>query len=229
MPSSTTTPPRFLLLGDSHAAAIGEAAGAARIPFLGGPIGVGRDFTAPRFWTPAGDDVTFHDAAADSLYRGFLAGLGARTLAGVTVPLVCTFGFAVHFIATAANWHAHRRAGGGFPPGFLTGGLFAAVVRAWTAGALDFYRFATDRGLRVLAVLPPQRVPAHADPAVFRAAQDHVRAAVLALGAEIVDVRARTTGPDGAQLPRFCRPHDQIHANPAAGRIVLADLLDRGL
>lgn len=226
--SSTTTPPRFLLLGDSHAAAIGNAAQAARVPFEGGPLGAGRDFTAS-FFSAAGADVVFADPEAERLYRGFLAGSGAATLGELTVPLVATFGFAVHFVATAHNWRPHRRADGSFPPGYLSSDVFAAVVRAFVADALAFYRLAAGLGVRVLAVLPPQRVPGQSDRAVFLAAQERVREAVAGAGAEVVDVRARTTGPDGLQLPRFCKPNDEIHGNPAYGRIVLSDLLDRGL
>jgi hypothetical protein len=226
--STTTAPARFLLLGDSHTAAIGKAAASARVPFHGGPLGAGRDFTAS-FFTAAGSDVVFHDPEAQRLYRGFLAAAGAGELGGLSVPLVATFGFAVHFVATRHNWRAHRRADGSFPPGYLTSDLFAAVVRAWTADAIAFYRFVTGLGVRVLAVLPPQRVPGQSDPEVFFAAQECVREAVAGTGAEIVDVRRRTTGPDGTQLPRFCLPDDEIHGNPAAGRIVLSDLLERGL
>ena len=49
---STTTPPaRFLLLGDSHAGCVGRAAQTAELPFVGGPLGSGRDFLAPFFDT----------------------------------------------------------------------------------------------------------------------------------------------------------------------------------
>ncbi|WP_432841805.1 hypothetical protein [Dactylosporangium sp. CA-092794] len=207
---------------------MGKAAEAARVPFRGGPLGAGRDFTAS-FFSATGTDVSFHDPEAEKLYRGFLADSGAGALGELTVPLVATFGFAVHFVATRHNWHPHRRADGSFPPGYLTSDLFAAVVRAWNADAIAFYRFVTGLGVRVLAVLPPQRVPRQSDPEVFFAAQECVREAVAATGAEIVDVRPRTAGPDRTQLPRFCLPNDEIHGNLAFGRIVLSDLLARGL
>lgn len=226
--STTTAPARFLLLGDSHTAAVGKAAEAAGVPFRGGPLGAGRDFTASFFGT-AGADVVFHDPEAEQLYRDFLTGTGAGTLGELTVPLVATFGFAVHFMATRHNWYPHRRPDGSFPPGYLTSDVFAAVVRACVADALAFYRLATGLGVRVLAVLPPQRIPRQSDAEVFFAAQECVRAAVAGTGAEIVDVRPRTTGPDGTQMVRFCKPNDEIHGNPAFGRIVLSDLIARGL
>lgn len=228
-PSSTTTAPaRFLLLGDSHAGPIGRAAKAARIPFQGGPIGAGREFTDD-FFEPRDHDVVFRKAEADAHYRSFLADLDADGLGHLTVPLVSTFGLSAHFVATRENWHLYRRRDGGFAPGFLSGPLFDAVVRATVRDALAFYRHALGLGLRVLAVMPPQRVPEQSDPVVFMAAQETVRDALDALGVELVDLRARTTGPDGFQRPELCEADDAIHGNLAFGRLVLADLLARGL
>lgn len=230
-PSSTTTPPeapaRFLLLGDSHAGPIGRAAQAAGLPFSGGPIGAGRAFT-DRFFTARGTDVEFHDPEADKRYRGFLGQLGAAGLGELGVPLVTTFWFAAHFVATRQNWHLYRTEDA-FAPGFLDSALFDAIVTATVRDALAFYRHALALGLRVCAVLPPQRVPGQSDPRVFLAAQETVRRAVTALGAEVVDPRPRITGADGFQRPELCEADDEIHGNPAWGRIVLAELLDLGL
>lgn len=228
-PSSTTTAPaRFLLLGDSHAGPVGRAAQAAGIPFQGGPIGAGREFT-DSFFIPGGTDVVFRAPEAEQYYRGFLDALGAACLADLGVPLVATFGFSAHFVATLENWEIYRDRDGSFPPGFLSGPLFDGIVRAAVRDALAFYRHARALGLRVLAVLPPQRVPGQADPAVFMAAQETVRRAVAALDVEIVDLRARTTDAAGLQRPELCEANDEIHGNLAFGRIILAELLDRGL
>ncbi|MFJ8309903.1 MULTISPECIES: hypothetical protein [unclassified Streptomyces] len=226
--STTTTPARFLLLGDSHAGPIGRAAKAAGIPFQGGPIGAGREFNAEFFDVREGD-VVFRKAEAEAHYRGFLKELGAAGLGGVGVPLVCTFGFSAHFLATTENWRIYRVPGGGFAPGFLTSGLFDAVVRATVRDALAFYGHARALGLRVLAVMPPQRVPGLSDPAVFMAAQESVRGALAELGVEIVDLRPRVTDEQGAQRPEFCESDDTIHGNLAFGRLILAELLARGL
>jgi hypothetical protein len=225
--STTTAPVRFLLLGDSHAGPVGRAARAAGIPFLGGPIGAGREFTGS-FFTARDADVEFHRPEAQEHYRGFLAELGAAGLGALGVPLVTTFGFAAHFVATRENWHLYRT-GDGFPPGFLDSALFDAIVTETVRDALAFYRHARALGLRVCAVMPPQRVPRQSDPRVFRAAQDTVRRAVAALGVEVADPRSRITGPDGAQRPELCEADDEIHGNLAWGRIVLAALLDLGL
>ncbi|MBZ4322455.1 hypothetical protein [Streptomyces huiliensis] len=233
-PYSTTTAParpaaaRFLLLGDSHAGPVGRAAAAARVPFAGGPIGSGRDFTAG-FYDPRGDDVVFRDPETETRYRAALDELGAPGLDRVTVPLVCTFGFSAHFVATTENWRIYRTRGGAFPPGFLDSPVFDALVRAAVRDALAFYAHARRLGLRVLAVMGPQRVPGMSDREVFMAAQECVRRAVAELGVEVVDLRARTTDASGLQRPELCEKDDIIHGNLAFGRIILAELLDRGL
>ncbi|MEU3187612.1 hypothetical protein ABZ707_25935 [Streptomyces sp. NPDC006923] len=226
--STTTTTARFLLLGDSHAGPVGRAARAAGIPFSGGPIGAGREFTAG-FFDTAGDDLAFRKPEADTLYRRFLGELGVPGLGRIGVPLVSTFGFSAHFVATTENWQVYRARGGGFAPGFLTSRLFDDIVRAMVRDALAFYRHARGLGLRVLAVMPPQRVPAQSDPVVFMAAQDSVRGALVPLGVEIVDLRARVTDGTGFQRPELCEADDSIHGNLAFGRLILADLLARGL
>lgn len=229
MPSSTTTAPaRFLLLGDSHAGPIGRAATAAGMPFVGGPLGSGRDFNAGFFCLRDGD-IVFRDAAVQERHRGFLAELAAAGIGQLPVPLVCTFGLSVHFFATSENWRIYRTADGGFPPGFLASRLFEAVIRAMARDALGFYRHVRGLGLRVLAVLPPQRVPGMADPLVFLAAQETMRAALAALGVEIVDLRSQVTDGAGRQRAAFCEPDDPIHGNLAFGRMIVAELLQRGL
>lgn len=236
-PSLTTTAPaRFLLLGDSHAGPIGRAARQSGIPFQGGPVGAGRDFTDSFFTVRHGNgggdgdgDVVFRSEEAQEHYRRFLGELGAGSLAELGVPLVATFGFCAHFIALRENWDLYRDRAGAVPPAFLAGPLFDALVRAAVRDALAFYGHAVGLGLRVLAVMPPQRIPGQSDPAVFTAAQERVRLAVTDLGVDVVDLRGRTTGPDGLQRPELCEADDEIHGNLAFGRIVLAELLDRGL
>ncbi len=219
---------RFLLLGDSHAGPIGRAARAAGIGFSGGPVGSGREFNAG-FFDPDEGDVVFRDPAVDTLYRGFLAELGVPGIGRLGVPLVSTFGFSAHFFATTENWHMYRVRGGGFPAGFLDSALFDAIVTAMARDALAFHRYVHHLGVRVLTVMPPQRVPALSDPAVFLAAQDTVRRALLALGVEVVDPRARVTDETGFQRRELCEADDPIHGNLAFGRIILTELLERGL
>jgi len=225
------TAARFLLLGDSHSGPIGRAALAAHFPFAGGPLGAGREFHA-EFFDVCGDDVVFRKAEADLLYRGFLAQSGITALGQLTIPLVSTLGFSAHTVATTENWHIYRlpgAGGGDFAPGFLTSHLFDDIVLATVRDALAFYRHALALGLRVLAVMPPQRVPGMSDPQVFMAAQDVVRRELLTYGVEIVDLRARVTDATGTQRPQFCEADDTIHGNLAFGRLILADLLARGL
>ncbi|WP_316771971.1 hypothetical protein [Streptomyces sasae] len=230
---STTTPPvpaRFLLLGDSHAGCVGRAARQAGLPFVGGPVGSGRDFLGPFLDVDDGDgDLVFRDAETLRLVREFLDVLGVTGFAGLGVPLVCTFGLSAHTVATRQNWDIHRDRHGTVPEGFLRSKLFAALVRAGVRGALAFYEHTAALGLRVLAPLPPQRVPGMSDPAVFFAAQDVIGAELAARGVEIVDLRARVTDGSGRQRPAFCQADDTIHGNLAFGRLVVAELLDRGL
>lgn len=254
MPSSTATPSsaippraRFLLLGDSHAGPIGRAARAAGIPFQGGPLGAGREFNAGFFDLADGEPV-FRKAEAERLYRGFLAELGVPNLAGIGIPpggvplggiplggtplgipLVCTFGLSAHFFATRENWRIYRDRDGAFPPGFLASRLFDDIVCAMARDALAFYRHARGLGLRVLAALPPQRVPALSDREVFMAAQEVMQRRLLEMGVEVVDLRAKVAGADGLQREEFSEPDDPIHGNLAFGQLILADLLARGV
>ncbi|WP_343235537.1 hypothetical protein [Streptomyces bauhiniae] len=229
--STTTAPARFLLLGDSHAACVGQAARAAHLPFAGGPVGSGRDFLSP-FFDPEGThgtEIRFRAPEGQRLYREFLDALGARGLAGLQVPLVCTFGFSAHTLATRQNWDVHRDRRGHLPASFLRGTLFPALVKTMVRGALAFYDHTAALGLRVVAVMPPQRVPEMSDARVFHAAQEVVRDEVAERGVEIVDLRARVSDRSGEQRPAFCLPNDTIHGNLAFGRLVVAELLDRGL
>lgn len=239
-PYSTTTTPadaslartaRFLLLGDSHAGPIGRAAQGADLPFAGGPVGAGREFNAD-FFDLRGKDVVFRGGEADELYRGFLGELdatGLDELAERGVPLVCTFGFSAHFVATTANWDVYRVPGGGFAPGFLTGSLFDGLVRAAVRDALAFYAHARGLGMRVVSAMPPQRVPGMSDPVVFKAAQDVMRRALIELGVDVVDLRERVTDETGFQRPQFSESTDGIHGNLAFGRLILRELLSLGL
>ncbi|MFF4301203.1 hypothetical protein [Streptomyces sp. NPDC001601] len=262
-PYSTTTlpaPARFLLLGDSHAGCVGRAARQAQLPFVGGPVGSGRDFLGPFLGADDGDggdsdggdgdggdsdggdgdaddgdggdgdgDLVFRDAAVGRLVREFLEQLGVSGFAGLGVPLVCTFGLSAHTVATRQNWDVHRDRHGTVPERFLRSRLFADLVRASVRGALAFYGRTTALGLRVLALMPPQRVPGMSDPAVFFAAQDVIGNELGARGVELIDLRARVTDGTGHQRPVFCQPDDTIHGNLAFGRLVVAQLLDAGL
>ncbi|MEU9239041.1 hypothetical protein [Streptomyces sp. NPDC048385] len=195
---------------------------------MGGPVGSGRDFLGP-FVDNAGGDLEFRDARARRLVRESLDALGVPGFAGLGVPLVCTFGLSAHTVATRQNWDIHRDRHGTVPERFLRSGLFGDLVRASVRGALAFYDRTAALGLRVLALMPPQRVPGMSDPGVFFAAQDVIGAELTARGVELLDLRARVTDGAGHQRPVFCQAGDTIHGNLAFGRLVVAELLDRGL
>ncbi len=226
--STTTTPARFLLLGDSHAGCVGRAAQAAELPFVGGPLGSGRDFLGPFFDTDT-TDLTFRQADTQRLYREHLDTLDVSALAALPAPLVCTFGLSAHTVATRQNWDLYRDRHGTVPDTFLHSRLFADLVRATVRGALAFYDHAAALGLRVLAPMPPQRVPGMSDPDVFFAAQHVLVDELTARGVELVDLRARVTDGTGLQRAAFCQADDTIHGNLAFGRLVVSELLDRGL
>ncbi|MFI9530618.1 hypothetical protein [Micromonospora rosaria] len=228
-PSSTTTAPaRFLLLGDSHAGPIGRAAQAAGIGLAGGPLDISRRY--PESFYDLGDgDVVFRKPATEQHYREFLAVLGVARMADLRVPVVSTLGFGVHVVAAVENWRIYRDDTGGFPPGFIGGGLFDEIITTYYGQTLDLYRHIRGMGVRVLGVMPPQRVPPEADPEVFFAAQQCIRRELLRLGVEVPDLRSRVTDETGFQRPELCDPDDFVHGNLAFGRLVLADLLDRGL
>ncbi|WP_327406845.1 hypothetical protein OG194_46865 [Streptomyces sp. NBC_01288] len=230
--STTTTPARFLLLGDSHAGCVGRAAQAAELPFAGGPLGSGRDFLGPFFDADTdtdATDLTFRQTETQRLYREHLDTLDVTALDELPVPLVCTFGLSAHTVATRQNWDLYRDRHGTVPDTFLRSRLFADLVRATVRGALTFYDHAVALGLRVLAPLPPQRVPGMSDPNVFFAAQDILVTELSARDVELVDLRARVTDTTGLQRPAFSQADDTIHGNLAFGRLVVSELLDRGL
>jgi hypothetical protein len=228
-PDSITTPsPRFLLLGDSHAGAIGEAARARQLPFSGGPLGPGRDF-ATAFFELAAYDLVFLAPEAQQLYRQALADASVPRLGALTVPLVSTLGLGVHAHATAHNWACYQSPEGEFDPGFFNGPLFAALIDTLAAPALAFYEHTLALGLKVFAVLPPQRVPATADAQVFMAAQRQLIARLQALGVRLIDVRALANDANGLQQPTYCQAEDPLHGNLAFGELIIDSLLAEGM
>jgi hypothetical protein len=216
------------LLGDCHAIAIGRATKAAGIPFCGGPIGTASEFNTGFFDVHDGE-VAFRKPEAERLYREFLSELDVVGLGELSIPLVSTFGFSVHLFAHEENWRIYRDRDGSFAPHFLSGRLFDGIIRAMARGALDFYRHARGLGLRVLVVVAPQRIPDRSDPAIFLAAQDVMCRAVRELGAQVVDLRARSCDEKGRQRPELCSDESPVHGNIAFGRLVLDELLARGL
>lgn len=220
MCSTITKPVDFLLLGDSHAGAIGKAATRRGLGVIGGPLGSGRDFTAD-FCDFTPDGCRFHRDEAEALVAGFLAEIRVPSLYGLKVPLISTFGLCCHVYAAWENWLAYQDQAGNFPPGFLEGSFFAEVIGEMARGALGFYTGLQARGVAVYAVLPPQRVPDIADPRVFFATQTALIAALTGAKIPIIDVRAEACTPDGVQQPLYCEPHDPLHGSEAFGGLIL--------
>ncbi|MGW0811317.1 hypothetical protein [Nonomuraea sp. NPDC002799] len=226
--SEVATPARFLLLGDCHAGPIGQAAKAASIPFCGGPIGTASEFTVD-FFDGRESDISFRKPEAEMLYRSFLAELGVTSVSRVSVPLVSTFGFSVHLFAHSDYWRIYRDRDGSLSQDFLSSRLFDEIIIAMAPDALNFYRCTRGLGLRVLAVMAPQRIPGRCDKSVFMAAQNTVCRTVSELGVDVVDLRASAVDETGLQRPELCDVRSPFHGNLAFGRLILADLLARGL
>lgn len=218
--STTTNDPQFLLLGDSHAGAIGRAAKETGVQFVGGPMGAGREFTAP-FVDWDAEKLTFRSSYADEMYQSFLEELNASSLLEVKLPLLCTFGFAPHFYATSENWEIYREADHTLSPSFLESQLFHDLICVMAQGALGFYRSLIEKGVEITAVLPPQKIPETADPNVFYAAQEVLIVEANCMGLKILDVRQGTVGKDGLQLDDYSQENDPIHGNVAFGQVLL--------
>ena len=220
MCSTITKPADFLLLGDSHAGAIGKAATRRGLAVIGGPLGSGRDFTGNFCdFTPEG--CRFHRDEAEALVAGFLAEIGLPSLYALRMPLVSTFGLCCHVYAAWENWLPYQDAVGNFPPGFLESRFFAEVIGDMAKGALGFYTGLQARGVAIYAVLPPQRVPDIADPRVFFAAQTALIAALTGAKIPIIDVRTEACDPDGVQRALYCEPRDPLHGSEAFGGLIL--------
>lgn len=226
-PYSTTTP-RFLLLGDSHAGVIGKAAQARQLPFGGGPLGAGRDFGVD-FFSLTPNDVIFRDDGINRLYRQALDQLDVPQLGHVSVPLVSTIGLSLHYLATAPNWTCYQTPDGEFDAGFLDGPLFEAIIDTLSRPALAFYEQALAMNLKVFAVLPPQRVPDMSNPQVFMAAQTLLIHRLQTLGIEVIDVRAAANDESGFQRPAYCEVDDPLHGNVAFGDLIVERLMARGI
>lgn len=226
-PYSTTTPnPSFLLLGDSNAGPIGKAAQARGLSACGGPLGAGRDFNVD-FLVARPGDVGFRDPEMDQRYRQALALAGVARLGEMSIPLVSTLGMSVHFLASRPNWHCYQDDNGEFDAGFLQGALFESIIEEMSRHALAFHERVLAMGIRVLVVLPPQRVPEFSNAEVFMAAQEVLIRRFRELGVELVDVREAANGEDGWQDPRFCEIDDPLHGNLAFGELIVDALLDQ--
>ncbi|QXI31522.1 hypothetical protein HU752_016560 [Pseudomonas vanderleydeniana] len=163
----------------------------------------------------------------DQRYRQALERAGVTRLGELSMPLVSTLGMSVHFLASRPNWQCYQDERGEFDAGFLGGQLFESIIEEMSRHALAFHERVLAMGVRVLVVLPPQRVPEFSDPRVFIPAQTVLIRRLRELGVEWVDVREAANGEDGWQHPRFCEIDDPLHGNLAFGDLVVDALLDQ--
>jgi hypothetical protein len=219
-------PRQFLLLGDSHTAAIREAAQALGVGFAGGPIAIGRDLNLD-FFDIENDDLRFRDAETDAHYRLALRDIGIESIAALEVPLVSTIGLNIAWVMRPGRWDAYCTGEAAPPKLFLSQAVFEAAVTASIAGSLAFYAYAVARGLRVFAVLPPQ-LPVKSDKAMFLAGQAVVARRLAECGVELIDLRKQVTDAAGLQRPEFCAENSVGHANAAFGHLVIDRLFEVG-
>jgi hypothetical protein len=221
----------FLLLGDSHAAAVGKAAQAMGLRFVGGPIGAGRDYFAP-FFVPreeTGSDqmvLRFIRADAAKIWAQFQTELAVSNSSVSSVPLLCTFGTSFHFPATSENWWLYQEQITQAPIAFFESKLFTQLAQNMLAPALDFYRLLKDASLSVHVALPPQRVPNMAQDQVYFALQQKFIEALTELKVPVIDVRSQVCDARGLQRAEFGEANDPIHGNLAFGKKIVESYLN---
>jgi hypothetical protein len=221
----------FLLLGDSHAAAIGKAAQTMGLRFVGGPIGAGRDYFAP-FFVPreeiGGDQMALQFIRADAVktWAQFQTELAVSNCAVASVPLLCTFGTSFHFPATRENWWLYREQIAQVPATFFASKLFTRLAQNMLAPALDCYRLLKDASLSVHVALPPQRVPNMAQDQVYFALQQKFIEALTELKVPVIDLRSQVCDQRGLQRAEFGEANDPIHGNLAFGKKIVENYLN---
>ena len=214
----------FLLLGDSHAAAIGHAAKALGLKFYGGPIGSGREFFAP-FFQMENSRIQFTGEQPRTLLDRFLKSLETHSLEDLRIPLLSTLGLSPHFPATYEMWSLYEDEDGGHSTDFLESHMFGAIVDQMIEQPMHFYRHLIQNGVDIVGIVAPQRVPELSSPAVFKAVQDRILLNYKRLGVTLLDARHQSCGDNGWLLQSYCKDGDPLHANQAFGELVIAQWL----
>ena len=211
--------PDFILLGDSHASAIGSAARSSGLNFAGGPLASGRDFYVP-FCERSRGAIRFLTDDMNALHQQLCDMTGLDNLVSSELPLLCTIGSGFHIAATTALWSTFMGQQGDPEAGFLESALFHEMCMALFEPALQFYTILRDAGRRIAFVLPPQRCPETSHWRIMLAFQAKAIESLEALDCSIIDTRA-TTSQNGRQRDGFCKANDPIHGNDAFGAVVL--------
>ncbi|WP_375463372.1 hypothetical protein [uncultured Methylobacterium sp.] len=230
LPSKTLPDAEFLLLGDSHALAIRDAASSRAVPIVGGMLEGGRNLNIA-FHRRAGQDVVFDDPRVDVLYRDHLASLGIDRIGDLTIPLLCTVGMNIHYLSGMGFWDGLTLVDR--PDArFLSYAALTETVRALISGALDFYGDVASMGLRTFSVLPPRRTPntsTNSRPDFFLALEDIVGELVEQAGATVIDHRSVSLDDAGDLKAEFRHPNssDDVHGSEAFGGLILSEMLER--
>ncbi|MEP5762428.1 MAG: hypothetical protein ABJ327_24555 [Litoreibacter sp.] len=211
--------PEFILLGDSHAGAIGIAARKNNLQFLGGPLASGREFYLP-FHDHVEGKISFRDDDMETLHRQLCSMLGVDNLLSINLPILCTIGSGFHVAATSALWGSFMNDQRSIDDGFFQSTLFQDMCAGLFDPARQFYKTLRDAGYNVQFALPPQRCPDTSDVRVMLAFQSCVLSQLRDLGCSIVDTR-KITASNAQQRVEFCKENDPVHANDAFGEAVL--------
>ena len=212
---STTENPEFILIGDSHAGAIGKAARARGIPFTGGPIASGRAFFEP--FCETRPRLRFLDPEVEEMHQELRRLLGVACLSEASAPVLSTIGSGFHFPAARVLWEAFLTPGGSLEASVGESALVAEVLQRMLQPMLGFHEALLKTGLQVCFVLPPQRIPDSAHEALFQAVQSQAVAGLEDLGCQLLDLRTATCDAQGRLRAEFCQENDPIHANEAWG------------
>ena len=197
-------PTDFFVIGDSNSAVISRAAQAQGYSFAGGPISPGKLFDGA-FYGVEGDRFVLtssEGAHAPDIYSDLLSYEG---------PILSTVGFNTQFIGSTVNREMRQI---GLEAMNLSDAVIDALVKSWKAPALSFYRLLLERERKFWVCHSPQRFPETYFDLAMRL-EKSFEAQLTAMGVEIVDIRAQTTGPDGKLREELYStiPNDQTHGN----------------
>lgn len=217
--------PAFLLIGDSHCVAIGDAARELGVPFIGGPVAAGRDLNRD-FATIENGHIVFHHPKIQQAYlaRPFPGDWSISERLPATIPVLCTFGGNFHFLARREIWDG-LTLGASPDAQFVSRSAFRATVAAMIEGAIAMIEQFLSLGRTVYWPMPPARIPPSAHPEVI-AALRRVVPELLPAGTRVIDPGEEVLDASGT----LARPYspanaaDQIHAGTRYGAAIVARL-----
>lgn len=209
------------LIGDSHTIALRKSFVASGWKVFGGGVLNGHTFESPFFEQNEGK-VRFIDEHAQNLFANALREAGVSTLGDLEIPIVTTIGFASYRLAHILSG-ADRGMVADEAPSW-SNAVMAEAVATTRRYALAFYK--TLPAKLTYAVHSPQKAPEQIIPKL-RYVEDVFVEMLAPLGVNIIDVRDRTTEPNGTLKSKYftAREGDKVHANRAYGAVVVDALI----